>query len=210
MSQAARLTIPKLVMFVCGVFLLIDFFIDVPAQYHSAANMLINFANVIVAFSIGLGVASLLTYHGGTIKKRVAGTWYYAGWLLFIFLSFSAIGFIYGTNSAQYNWLFNNVFVPINQTMYSLMGVYIIYALYKGFQAKSIDVGIMLVTGLLTLIGHAPISEVVWWGFPWIMDNWVRILNLGGYRSFIICSAIGAIAMGIRTILGRGKTIFGA
>jgi len=209
MSETIRLTIPKILMLLCGLILLVTFFIQVPPEFNAAATLLTNITNVIVAFSVGIGTASILTHHGGTIQKRVKGSWYFSVWLILIFCIFCIIGFAYGTNSTQYSWLFNNIFVPVNQTMYALMGVFIVYALYRGFQARNLDVGIMLIVSLLTLMGHAPMSEVFWSGFPWILNHVVNNLNLGGYRAFIICSSIGAIATGIKTLLGRRKGVFG-
>jgi len=209
MPQFTKTGLPKLLMLIFGVFLLVDFFVNVPKEYHAAATLIQNFTMIIAAFSIGLGVANILTYHGHLSLKRTTKNWYYSLWLLIMFLIFAVIGFGYGPNSPQYSWLFNNIFVPVNQTMYSLLGVFIVYALYRTFQAKNIYVAIMLVIGLFTLMGQAPMSEIIWSGFPWIMRNWLQTLNLGGYRAFIIATAIGAVALGIRTLLGRNRALFG-
>jgi hypothetical protein len=209
MSQFTKTGLPKLLMLVFGVFLLVDFFVNVPKEYHATATLIQNFTQIIAAFSIGLGVASILTYHGRLTLKRATKNWYYSVWLLVMFLIFAVVGFGYGPNSPQYGWLFNNIFVPVNQTMYSLLGVFIVYALYRTFQAKNIYVAIMLVIGLFTLMGRAPMAEIIWSGFPWIMNNWLQTLNIGGYRAFIIATAIGAVALGIRTLLGRSRALFG-
>lgn len=209
MSQFTKTGLPKWLTLLLGVFLLVDFFVNVPKEYHATATLIQNFTMIIVAFSIGLGVANILTIHGRLTLKRATKNWYYNAWLLVMFLIFTVVGFGYGSNSPQYSWLFNNIFVPINQTMYSLLGVFIVYALYRTFQAKNIYIAIMLVIGLFTLMGRAPMAEIIWSGFPWIMNNWLQTLNIGGYRAFIIATAIGAVALGIRTLLGRSRALFG-
>lgn len=207
MSETIKTKIPKLIVFLCGVLTIADLYLNVPVSVHNSAITLQKIAMVISAFSIGLGVASVLMHHGSSIIKRT-GKWYYSLWLFVLFAIFSVVGFAYGPTSVQYMWLFNNIFVPVNQTMYSLLGVFIVYALYRTFQARNIEVGVMLVVALFTLIGRAPIGGYLWLGFP-ALREWCKILNLGGYRAFIIVSAVGAVAMGIRVLIGREKAVLG-
>lgn len=207
MSETIKMKIPKLIILLCGVLIIADLYFDFPLPIHNSAVTLQKIAMIISAFSIGLGVASILTHHGGTIVKR-GGNWYFSLWLFVLFAIFAVAGFGYGPTSDQYMWLFNNIFVPVNQTMYSLLGVFIVYSLYRTFQARNIEIGVMLVVALFTMIGRAPIGGYLWTGFPAIRE-WCKTLNLGGYRGFIIVSAIGAVAMGIRVLIGRETSALG-
>lgn len=208
MSKIMRGSIPKLIVILCGALMIIDGFFNVPAFIHTSAVTLQKFVMIISAFAIGIGVASVLMHNGREITKQVKGKWYFSIWLLIIFFIFTGTGFAYGSTSDQYMWLFNSIFTPVNQTLYSLLGVFIVYALYRTFQARNVEVGIMLVIALFTMMGSAPIGGYLWSGFPAIRE-WCKTLNLGGSRGFIIVAAIGAVAMGLRVLLGRETAAFG-
>ena len=208
MTQLVRSRIPQLIILVCGLIVITDLYFDAPVIVHNSVTTLQKMANVISAFAIGLGVMSVLMQHSRKINRREEGTWYFSAWLLFIFIALTFVGFYYGATSSQYSWFFNNVFVPVNQTMYSLLGVFIVYAFYRTFQARNYEVGIMLIVTLLTLMGSAPIGAILWSGFP-VLKEWMKILNLGGYRGFIIVTGVGAVAMGVRVLMGKEKSAVG-
>jgi hypothetical protein len=74
---------------------------------------------------------------------------------------------------------------------------------------RSAPAALLAITGLLLIVGGVSLGELVWGRFPdltsWIME----VLQNAGKRAILIGAALGAIATGVKIILGIEKSYLG-
>ena len=108
-----------------------------------------------------------------------------------------------------YAQLYQYVLNPLSSTMYSILCFYIASAAYRAFRVRSVDAALLLGTAVIVMIGVVPIGDVLWQGFPnlsqWLLD----VPNTAGMRGIMIGATLGAIATGIRILLGLERSHFG-
>jgi len=196
-------------MLLLGIFLFAEFFLALPKEVGQVSGELQNYAVIIAGFAMGIGAINLLMTHGFSIIKREKGQWPFSAWLIGVMTIFTVIGLSLGTNSQIYQFLFNNFYYPIDTTVYSLIGWMVVYAIYLTFRAKNYETTYLLVFAFLALLGNSPIGPAV---FPPLADlqTWLSsVPNAASVRGFNIAMSIGAIVVGLRTIMGRERSSLG-
>ena len=98
-EQLYKNYLPKIILFIVGFFMTIEFFFEVPSNITATATELKNVAMVIAAFALGIGGVNILLVHGRRITNRVKGQWYYSAWLILLFLTYLIVGLILDTTS---------------------------------------------------------------------------------------------------------------
>jgi hypothetical protein len=209
MSQFIRRTIPTVMMLVLGILMFIEFFFNVPSSYIEIMKDLRNFAVIIAAFAMGLGAINLLLIHGTYIRKRTPEQWLYSLWLLIVMAIFTIIGVTLGTASSQYQFFFQNFFMPNDMTLYSLIGWMVVYAIYLTFRARTYETLFLLIVAFFALIGNSPIGGAIWYPFVDIYNWLTAVPNTASVRGFDIAMALGAIIVGFRVLLGRERAAVG-
>ncbi|QOR33752.1 hypothetical protein IMX26_09580 [Clostridium sp. 'deep sea'] len=156
---------------------------------------------IIASVALGLAAVNLIRVHTRRIMLR-RGEWVNSLILLLILIVQTLIGLIDKTTGDVYKFGFDNVMTPLGATMYALLSFWIASAAYRAFTARSIDSAILLVAATVVMLGNAPIGESIWMGFKdiktWIMD----VPNMAANRGIMIGAGIGAIALGLRILMG--------
>ena len=186
--------------FIFAVIIILDAFFAVD-MLSTASTEIQNWGIIIAAFALGLAAVNLVRIHMRRIMLR-RGEWYNSIALLAALFIQTGIGLVQGSTGEAYNWGFNNIMTPLGATMYALLALWISSAAYRAFTARSIDSAILLVAATCVMLGNAPIGEAIWSGFPdvkaWILD----VPNMAAQRGIIIGGGIGAIALGLRILMG--------
>ena len=209
MSNVLRRTIPAVILAVVGILMFVEFFFVTPPAYINAMKDLQNATVIIAAFAMGIGAVNLLLTHGSSIMKREPDQWYYSLWLLLVMAVFVVLGIGTGTDTEIYQFFFQNFFMPVDMTLYSLIGWLIVYAIYLTFRARNAETTVLLLVAFFALLGNAPISGAV---FPVLADikSWLAAVpNTASVRGFNIAMALGSIVVGLRTLAGRERAALG-
>ena len=61
-------------------------------------------------------------------------------------------------DSGPFVWMFNNVQVPADATMFSILAFFIASAAYRTFRARTPEAAILLVSAIIVMIGRVPIG----------------------------------------------------
>jgi hypothetical protein len=76
-------------------------------------------------------------------------------------------------------------------------------------RARSIESGLLLITGVIVMLRNAPIGNVIWTGFP-VIGTWLlNIPNTAGNRAVFIGVGVGTILLGLRVLLGYERSYLG-
>ena len=203
--------VPLVIAFVTGVIIVLDYFFKIGSGAVSLANLsreIQNWVLIVAAFALGLAAVNLVRIHAGYIRAKKPG-WYNSVALIAALAVMTSIGVIKGTNDPLYRYWYTGFLVPVDATIFSLLAFYITSAAYRAFRARNSDAAILLVTAFVVMLGRAPIGELIWKGVPsvtnWIMDY----PNMAGQRGIIIGAAIGALALGLRILVGLERSYLG-
>ncbi len=163
-------------------------------------------AIIVSGFALLLGVDSLILYHSRNIQRGkntiYSGVLLISFWLTIIWGAFA--WWRYGSPFAQnssFMWLFNNVYLPLDATMFSILAFYMASAAYRAFRARNTNALILLITASTIMIGRVLYAEVVFpialAVFMFIAGLWIFI-NVGKLygRELIIRRFVGGMLMG--------------
>lgn len=108
-----------------------------------------------------------------------------------------------------FTWLYDHVFFPCNATMFALLAFFIASAAFRAFRARNVESALLLGAAILVMLGLVPIGRAIDPFFPWLADWIVEIPNNAGRRAIMMGAALGAIATGLRVILGLERSHLG-
>ena len=204
-----RLQIPIAIGFVAGVFMFVQFFIPhqmIKASFEDA----LDWAIIIGAFALVLGLGSLFRTHIDKIHRRREG-FSYSFVTLISFAVMLFFGIFYKTDPrTTFDWLFINVQVPLEATMFSLLAFFIASAAYRTFRARSVEATLLLVVAVIVMLGRVPISDKI----PYLnlheITEWIMMVpTVAAKRGILLGVALGAVATSLRIILGLERSHLG-
>ena len=209
MSNIMKREIPKIIVMVFGILMLLGSYTTIPI-FDTIKSELTSWTMTIAAVSVWLG-AIYATYANYQLYQRnkKEGTVhliYFIVPFIFFGLQFGS-GILYGIESAQYRWYFTNIYQNIGATVYAVMFFTLASSAYRTFIASSWDATALLVGGVIYTLRQIPIFQA--W-LPGIVGagEWVMLVpNVGGGRGAVIAAALGALALGVRTLMGHETTV---
>jgi len=198
MSVLRGKEIPIVITAIAGVLSLIAFFFDIPVLTASGESVG-QWAVIIAAFAIGIGVINNMIYHSHRIIKRQK-EWFLNAWTIIAFILTTILGFM-GLDTPNYQWIYENVLLPLGATVVCLMGFYNLQAAVYAFRLRSIDAAIMLVCSLIVFGYNVPIGVQLFGpGYNelglWIINIWQGM----GVRVYHMVSTLGTVSIGIRVL----------
>ena len=186
--------------FIFALIIIIDGFFSI-GFLNTASTEIQTWGTIIASTSLALAAVNLIRIHVRRIMLR-RGEWYNSIALLLVMFVQTVIGLVQSSSGEVYKYGFDNIMTPLGSTMYALLSFWIASAAYRAFTARSIDSAILLVAATVVMLGNAPIGESIWMGFKdiksWIMD----VPNMAAQRGIMIGGGIGAIALGLRILMG--------
>ena len=185
---------------------------------HSSSQSLyqevIGWALIITPFALILSSFTLIQRHLTKIRRR-AEHWQYSIFVFVGILAMVVIGVPFGPQNSIFEWLFNNVQVPMDATMFSLLAFFIASAAYRAFRARTFEASLLLITALIVMLGNVPVGDLVFSWLPWEnstsdMKQWILDNpNLSARRGIILGVSLGAISQSIRILLGIERSYLG-
>ena len=210
-----RRRVPMALCFIFGVAMVILSF-SPHTTSQAIFNNIIDWGLVIGPFAFVLGLATLIKMHYTRIKRQ-SEDWQYSIVVFFGLILMTSVGLIKGPEDPKFKWLFNNVQVPMEATMFSLLAFFIASAAYRAFRARTLEATLLLVAAIVLMFGNVPIGNVLWNKIVGVIPNAPRragqwILNnpnLSSRRAIIIGLGLGGISQSLRIILGIERSYLG-
>ncbi len=131
-----RRTVPMVLGFVVGVFMIVQFFVPLPAL-QAIYNGILDWKQVVFGCVLIVGTLTLVRHHATRIRFRRPDY----GYSIIALASLAAMvgaGIVGGIEKGPYSWLFTYVQVPGQATMFSLLGFFIATAAYRSFRARNV------------------------------------------------------------------------
>ncbi|CAN5691064.1 hypothetical protein BH11MYX1_BH11MYX1_32910 [soil metagenome] len=115
----------------------------------------------------------------------------------------------WGANGRVRTWCYDYVYGPCNATMFALLAFFVASAAFRAFRARNIDAALLLGSAIIVLLAQAPIGRWLTTSLPHLADWILDVLSNGSRRAIIMGAAVGAIATGLRVILGIERSHLG-
>lgn len=209
--------IPIFLTAVIGLFMILSFFI--PHQFVSVpADFLQQCAVIVVAFGYVLGGANVLRVNFDAIYKRQPD-WPYkivlvVSLLVTIFFGLKE-GRAWQDTSSVSMWIYNQLFSPMNATMFSLLAFFIASAAFRAFRIRTVEAGLLAAAALIVMLGRVPIGDALTSFLPEhlrlsVVQDWImNFPQNAAKRAILIGAAMGVMATGLRVILGIERSYLG-
>ncbi len=209
--------LPLLITAVIGLFMILSFFVP----HHAVsvpADFLQQCAVIVVAFGYVLGGANALRVNLLSIAKRQPD-WAYKLVLVVSLVATVVIGVIEGrrwqeTDSVSM-FLYNQLYSPMQATMFSLLAFFIASAAFRAFRIRTVEAGLLAVAALIVMLGRVPVGNEMTSWLPeglrmgpvqeWIMN----VPQNAAKRAILMGAALGVMATGLRIILGIERSYLG-
>ena len=219
-------TLPLLITFVVGIFMIGEFFIP-HYQYRLVTADFLEWGLVLAAAAYLLGLVNLIQINVPKVFRRETD-WGYKLVMLASLVVTLVAGFWSGEKRLEdkgaYKWVFDSIYVPLNATMFATLGFYVVSAAFRTFRLKSIEAGILMASALILIFGRVPLGETLWakvWGYdpakasviPHSMNaitEWIMTVpNMAARRGVMLGISLGAIATSLKIILGIERAYLG-
>lgn len=203
-----RRELPLAITFCAGIIYAMAYYFTIPVAV-TVKSTLDNWFLIVSAVGCMLGVINLTRIHIKNISLKRGRYWRSILLLLSVYVTLG-VGLIGGHQGPGLGYIYNNVIVPLDGTMYSILVFYIGSASYRAFRAKNFEATLLLVAGVIVMLGQAPIGATISKTIPkisgWILD----VPNTAGMRGIILGASIGAVSQAFRIMLGIERRHLGA
>jgi len=199
-----------------------QFFIPHP-PFTNMYNNLLDWTIIIGIFALVIGLSSLIKLHYTRIRRKTSDLPYSI--VVFVgMVGMALIGLIRGVEPGSwFEWLFDNVQVPMQATMFSLLAFFIASAAYRAFRARTLEATLMLVTAVLIMFARVPIGNFLWqhtapqsWVarvpfLPADVSGWIlNVPSMAARRGILLGVSLGVIATALKILLGIERSYMGA
>lgn len=215
-----RLFLPLLVTFLCGMLMILHFFIP-HAPISTMGEGLTDWYMIVASAAIFLGVVNLVQVHLMKISNK-SKNWRYSPVVLAGFFAMVGTGLVYGVEEARpFDFMFQSMVVPMGATMFSLLAFFVASAAFRAFRSSNWRATLLLVSAFIVMLGRVPIGDLIWRLFPgaaggahpnlvsdvaeWLM----QVPNMAGQRAVMIGAALGVVATSLRMIFGIERSYLG-
>ncbi|MFA6583005.1 MAG: hypothetical protein WCS77_01805 [Elusimicrobiaceae bacterium] len=214
--------LPLTVCFVIGTLCFAQYYVPARASQDFLETMN-GYVLIMAFFAYFLGMYSIFAPNLRKIANQADG-W---GYSVVLFLGVG-IGVATGLLSharqmapdgslTSFGWMYNYMYYPLNATMYSLLGFFIVSTSFRAFRVKGGPALVLFISAVILIFGRVPLGQMLWAKFfgwthvsvsqivEWVMNYPV----IAGKRGIMIGIALGSIAASIKIIAGIEKQYLG-
>ena len=201
------LKLPLIIVAVFGLFMLVQFFVEAPFLDHTYQEIL-DWVQIIYLFTLWVGAINLIKLHlkKSTHKKEAPySVVTLSGIVIMLFF-----GLIQGKEvGSVIDWIFKNVQVSLQASMFSLLAFFVASAAYRGFRARSTEALVLLSVAAIVMLGRVPIGDLISGLIP-DFANWIlNFPSMAARRGILIGIGLGTVATALRVLLGIERTYLG-
>ena len=183
-----------------GLIVLLGYFYPLDALTQIRI-MLTDWAVIIAAMAVLVGIANLIMVHMDKIRKREKNSIYGALLVLSLIATFG-LGLVFGPDHQIMRLAVDAVIVPVEASLMAILAVTLVYASIRLFRRRTdVMTVIFLLVAVLFLIAVMPTPFGPIPG-DWIIIQFAGMFSRGGARGLLIGIALGTLLTGIRVLFG--------
>src|SRR5262249_59986941 len=105
-------------------------------------------------------------------------------------------------------FLYNQVYSPMQATMFALLAFFIASAAFRAFRVRTLEAGLLAIAALIVMLGRVPLSNALtgWlpeWARLQALQEWImEFPQNAAKRAILMGAALGVMATGLRVIIG--------
>jgi hypothetical protein len=117
-----------------------------------------------------------------------------------------------------FDYLFENAFIPLSSTMFSLLAFYIASAAYRAFIIRNFESNLLMITAVIVMLGRTSFAPMLtgwipeslsWLRLPELTNFIMQYPNTAAQRAILISAALGIVGASLRIILGIERSYLG-
>lgn len=171
-------------------------------------SFMLNWAMVVAAAALLLGVANLGLVHVDKVRKG-ENRLYSIALIVSLVLTFS-VTLWYGPSHQLPQWIFENVQLPVEASLAAVMTISLALALIRLLKRRPDFISILFVTfAVLALISSVPLFGMNIRLLSEGLRDFIQLLASAGARGILIGVAIGSVATGLRILMGADRPYSG-
>lgn len=203
-----RRQIPLAVCLLSGLYVLLQYFSPHP-KLDFWKSTLLTWTIVIGVFAYALGIISLWMVHWPKLRRRQAGWGYSAVTLSSLVVTILAAS-LWGKDGTPFTWIYNNIQLPIQATMFALLAFYIASASYRAFRLRSMLATFLLASAVIVMLGRVPLGNWLSAGYFGSIADWLlNYPSLAGKRAIAAGVGFGGAAVALKILLGIERSYLG-
>lgn len=187
-----------------GLIVLLGYFVTLPGL-TDLRNLLLEWAVLLFAVALWVGVINLARVHWGKIRGRQPGAVYSLILLLTLLLTLLVVG-LFGPDSKASVWIFDWIVMPVEASLMALLAVALVYMAARMF-SRRLDIYTLIFVGTILFLMFSVFSlpglQVP--GLRELRSWFVHVWSLAGARGILLGVALGTIATGLRILMGGDR-----
>lgn len=191
--------IPLIIVFITGIVMAIQYFVPHPIS-QQVYDTALDWDKAVASMAYILAIVSFLRFHINRLKDKKYAV--YSGVALVSFFTMVFVGFVFGTEeNSLFQQLYQNMMVPLQATVFSLLAFYMSSAAYRAFRIRGLEATILMITAFIIIIGTTTVGNYI----PYVNEivEWIMAVpNLASKRGILIGVGLGVVATSIKIILG--------
>lgn len=207
--------LPLLIVLVVGIFAAAAFIIPHPVVRSIDEVFRNDVLRIITAFSLVLGVGSILRHHFIKIKRK-AEHWPFSYITVIALFVSAVIGLLGGIDPARpgvlptqvgsfsfhIQSLFSNIMVPLAATMFALLAFFMASAAYRAFRARNFEATLLLIAAFILMLGAVPLTRLIIPPLPDFAEWILAVPNTAAKRGIGFGVSLGIFATSLKILLG--------
>lgn len=203
-----RKWLPVVIATVVGLLVLLGYLfpnrlmVSYRGQSVALHDLLVQWAVIVAAFALLLGLFSILRVHGGRIARMRRG-WFHS-LVLVVTAVASIVPGLLGPEATASRLIWRYVIGPLGAALAALIVFTLTLAAFRLLRTRfSLWAVLFLGVVIIALLGSVPLA-----GLGWLADvrAWImQVPGMAGTRGLLLGVALGTVVIGLRVLLGSER-----
>lgn len=187
-----------------GLIVLAGYFLKAPVLI-SARTVLLEWATILAAVAVLVGIANLFTVHWGKMTSGKSSGIYSAILIVSLVLTLGIVGW-FGIAHMYSMWLFNYIQLPVEGSLMALLAVILVLAGIRLLRRRSNMLSmVFIITAMVILLATGPLFGISVPGLAELRSWIAQVPAMAGARGLLLGIGLGIVATGLRILMGSDR-----